>query len=212
MTIIAIGGEKGGVGKTCLSVNIASVLAGQGRKVALVDTDARPSALAWLGERALALPRIHGAFDPHRVRPQRATGFDDLIIDAGAGDTEVFRDAMQVADLLLSPFRPAQFDVWKAKFVAERIGIARERNKRLRAFAVVNAAPTGHHRRDAAVEARRALLTFRGAWRVADTIVWDRAAWVETQKTGLGVAEHGARGRRARAELYALMGEMGLAA
>lgn len=209
MTIIAIGGEKGGVGKTCLSINIASWLSHRSPSVGLLDTDAKPNALAWLGERPLDLPRIHGACEGHRVRPDFLGRFEHVVIDAGAGDTEVLRTAMEVADILISPFRPAQLDVWKAKPVVERIVQAKEKNRRLRAFAVVNAAPTRADRLDEGTKALDALRTFRG-WKVGP-VIRDLKAFVVTQGDGISVYEHGKRGREARGDLDALLSTVGLA-
>jgi chromosome partitioning protein len=45
--IIGVLNQKGGVGKTTLSVNMAAVYAQQGRRVLLVDADPQGSAMAW---------------------------------------------------------------------------------------------------------------------------------------------------------------------
>ena len=66
--IIGVLSQKGGVGKTTLSLNIASHYAGQGRKVLLVDADPQGSALAWSSARDLP-PPLPGRRDGEAVAP-----------------------------------------------------------------------------------------------------------------------------------------------
>ena len=50
MRVVALGGGKGGVGKTFLSANLAAALAAQGLSVVALDTDLEGANLhTWLG-------------------------------------------------------------------------------------------------------------------------------------------------------------------
>lgn len=51
MSIILIGGEKGGTGKTTLAVNMAATRAKAGYDVLVVDTDPQASASYWTAAR-----------------------------------------------------------------------------------------------------------------------------------------------------------------
>ncbi|MBK8536321.1 MAG: AAA family ATPase [Candidatus Competibacteraceae bacterium] len=91
MSIILIGGEKGGTGKTTLAVNLAALRALQGRDVLLIDTDIQASASYWAQTRDEAgiQPRVaciqkFGKGLQTEVR-DLAKRYQDIVIDAGAG-------------------------------------------------------------------------------------------------------------------------------
>ena len=97
MSIILIGGEKGGTGKTTLAVNLAARRALQGRDVLVIDTDIQASASYWAQTRdeTAVTPRVaciqkFGKGLQTEVR-DLATRYQDLVIDAGGRDSVELR-------------------------------------------------------------------------------------------------------------------------
>lgn len=105
MTILAIGNQKGGVGKTSTTVNLASVYVRRhGKRVLLVDLDGQANASRWLG----AQDETHALFTSLTENgaplpsPQPAEGLEGLeVLPASAA---LFRtDAAMAAAGLLAP-------------------------------------------------------------------------------------------------------------
>jgi chromosome partitioning protein len=121
MPVIALLNQKGGVGKTTLSIHIAAALAATG-KVLLVDADPQGSALDWSAQRsAPPLFPVIGLPKPtlHREMPTISQGYDWVIIDGPPRVNDLARSAIAASDLVLIPVQPSPFDVWAAQDIID---------------------------------------------------------------------------------------------
>lgn len=116
--IIGVLNQKGGVGKTTLSVNLAAALTFQSRRVLLIDADPQGSALDWGVARedeplfsVVGLPRA----TIHRDIEKIGQGYDDIVIDGPPRVTELARSCIMAADLVLIPVQPSPYDVWASE-------------------------------------------------------------------------------------------------
>jgi len=122
MKVISIQSQKGGAGKTTLTVHLASAAVVRGLSVRVLDADEQKSALLWASMRTSKTPQVIYV-EPTKVRAgierARADGVDLVIIDSppNAGPDAV--DIAAQADLVLIPCRPGLFDVSAARRTIE---------------------------------------------------------------------------------------------
>jgi chromosome partitioning protein len=120
--IISLLNQKGGVGKTTLSIHIASGLSERGHSVLLVDADPQGSSLDWASNRQLepifpviGIPKSN----LHKEIPMHAQRYDDIIIDGPPRVNELARSAIMASDLVLIPVQPSPYDIWAAKEIVD---------------------------------------------------------------------------------------------
>jgi chromosome partitioning protein len=126
--IVALLNQKGGVGKTTLSVHLATALAQRGSRVLLVDADPQHSALDWQEARqAEPLIPVVGlpTKDLYRQIRQHVPNYDHIIIDGPPRVNELARAAIIASDLVLIPITPSPYDVWAANEIVTLLNEAR---------------------------------------------------------------------------------------
>ena len=139
--IIGLLNQKGGVGKTTLSVNLAASLAHAGARVLLLDVDPQGSALDWAAARegkplfpVVGLPRA----TVHKEIDQIGKDYDHIIIDGPPRVTDLARSAIMASDLILIPVQPSPYDIWAADEVVKLIEEAGIYKEKLKSAFVVN--------------------------------------------------------------------------
>lgn len=118
MSIFVIGNSKGGVGKSTLTVQIGLGRAQQGKDVLVVNSDRQSSSSKAIDRRDAAglTPSVTLVAYPEgeQLRTQvlrQLDKYDDIIIDAGGRDSSAFRHAMMIADVMLVPIAPGNFEL-----------------------------------------------------------------------------------------------------
>ena len=139
--VIGVLNQKGGVGKTTLSVNLAAQFAKEGARVLLIDADPQGSALDWAAARqkdslfsVVGLPRA----TIHKEISQVGQGYDVIFIDGPPRVTELARSAIMASDLILIPVQPSPYDIWAADEVVKLISEARIYKENIKSAFIVN--------------------------------------------------------------------------
>lgn len=141
MSVLAVVSNKGGTGKTTLSLNLA---AGLNRRVsvAIVDADPQQSAYQWRligAERAGLPPVIAAAFGLEQTVRGLCEVHEHIVIDCPPSiKTPQTEQALAIADVALIPLQPSPMDLWATSHIARTIERLRGTNPRLRPLLVMS--------------------------------------------------------------------------
>ncbi len=139
--IYSVMNQKGGVGKTTLSLALAACLARTGSRVLLIDADPQGSALDWAAAREREpLFSVVGFPRPsiHKEIGQIGKGYDHIVIDGPPRVTDLARSAIMASDCVVIPVQPSPYDIWAAEEVVKLIDEARVYKDKLKSAFVVN--------------------------------------------------------------------------
>jgi len=139
--IISFQNQKGGVGKTTLSINVAAALALTGLRVLIVDSDPQGSVRDWASVREDTPPfHVIGMDRPtiHRDLPAMTENYDHIIIDAPPRVSELARSAILASDCVVIPVQPSPYDVWAAKEIVAIINEAAVFKENIKSVFVIN--------------------------------------------------------------------------
>lgn len=140
--VFAVSNQKGGTGKTTLSMNLAAGLATRGRTL-IVDADPQGSAGQWAGlapdQRPFPLSVITVAGNLAREINRFRQDYQYVVIDCPPTlETETTRQAMSASDTILIPVQPSPIDLWASVRLASTIEQIKQGKPQLQAFIVLN--------------------------------------------------------------------------
>jgi chromosome partitioning protein len=139
MKTVAVISQKGGSGKTTLAIHLAVAAMQAGQKTALIDLDPQASATKWADKRKASEPAVVSA-QASRLRAvmeaARENGAALVVIDTPPHSEQNALAAARVADLILTPSRPAILDL---ETVGDTIDLAKLADKQ--ATVVFNSVP-----------------------------------------------------------------------
>ncbi|QOH70897.1 ParA family protein [Pseudomonas putida] len=140
---IVIHNDKGGVGKSTLSINIAFAIHQMaGLKVQLVDTDPQKTSMAFMDARLLAGDKsIKYVARDTAVKAnyfEERESFESIVFDTQGADSPAGRETMQIADFLIIPINASGFVVNKLEKMLEKAVLNKYNNEEQKTFIVFN--------------------------------------------------------------------------
>jgi chromosome partitioning protein len=144
--IIAVVNQKGGSGKTTLSMQLAGSIARRGKKVLVVDADPQGTATRWAASAdddnpfpASVVGLSAANAKVHREVKKFVEDYDCIIIDCPpAADSPVPQSSLLIADLALVPIIPSPLDMWAAVGIRQIIQNVGDVNESLQSRLVLN--------------------------------------------------------------------------
>jgi chromosome partitioning protein len=209
MPVIALLNQKGGVGKTTLSVHIATALAAgtepERHTVLLIDADPQGSALDWAAQRtAPARFPVIGLPKPtlHREMPSLGQGYEWVIIDGPPRVGDLARSAIAASDLVIIPVQPSPYDVWAAQDIVDIINECLIHKPQLQSRFLINRLFSNT---TLGGEVADALASFEIP--VLKTAIRNRTEYAKSAKAGLTALESDPSSQAAK-EIHALIQEV----
>lgn len=215
--ILLVAHEKGGVGKSSVAVNFAATAVAEGIQTLLLDADSTKSATTWVGIRAedqiepnIPLVSVAEMGDAAVLKTlaDLSSKYDLLILDVGARSYDTMLRASLLADIVIVPVSPGQFEAEStvALFEAFRGIDTRHKSGRVPAHVVLTKLST-NARSSEESDLRE---YFKDAQiPVMDAVLRDRKAWRDSSRTGRALHELKGRdaSKQATAEMRAVYDE-----
>lgn len=123
--VITIAQQKGGAGKTTLTVNLAVGLAALGHKVAVIDTDPQGSLGRWFMTRRELMPdpgiefSTSSAWGVEYEAGKLADAYDFVLVDTPPKADSDLRPALRKATLVIVPVATSHVDLWATESVLD---------------------------------------------------------------------------------------------
>ena len=123
MPIVAILNQKGGVGKTTITVNLARALQEKYNNVLVIDSDTQGSARDWHAASNGELLKVIGLDRPTLDKDIRlfSESYQWIIIDGSPHLENMAVSAIKCADIVLVPVQPSPYDIWASEDLIDLI-------------------------------------------------------------------------------------------
>lgn len=192
--IIVIGGEKGGVGKSTITTNVAVEMVSQGARLMLIDSDPQKTSLNWIDRRNELNPtfsKIFGVSKEGNVREiikELSINYDIILLDASGRDSKSLRTALTICDKFYCPIKPSQADLETLPHVCELISASSDINDKLKSYAIISMASPNYRTNDH-TEASSSINDLNNYLKLSKSVIMERKVYKDALLQGKGVTE-----------------------
>ena len=217
--IFAVANQKGGVGKTTITMNLAGAVCDQFNRngqedaeyrVLVIDADPQNTSSRSAGVAKVELPfsviSLAGRVDMGREILKLAAGYDVVIIDCPpAKEGTATEQAMRVADFVLIPLDAAAADLWSTAGMIQEFSNLAGASDPNKAAILFNRA----NKRLKSFGRTKKVLTKESPFRILETVIPHREVYRTCMATGTTVftVKGERRAKEAQEEIHAVLEE-----
>ena len=211
--IVSFVSYKGGVGKSCMSRNLAVYLTQNDYEVCIIDSDESQATAKWYGRRTGEdiKPYVHvvGMTESKGLRSMvknQYEKYDIIIIDSPPSDEKISRIIMKASNLILIPITPTGNDDLDS--VAEMLELYQEIQEdigqKIPAYFIINRFDSSPVYQKLFIEELKGIAKEYNIKVLEPYIKYRPAIYGEISMYGKGVTEHGRKNSKAQIEFKEL--------
>jgi chromosome partitioning protein len=192
--VILIGGEKGGVGKSTITTNVAVQFSKMGAEVIIIDADPQKTSVNWSdrrnqkSENYKKISCVSKEGDIKQTVKDFASKYDIVLIDVGGKDSLSLRSGLGIADKFFCPARASQADLETLEHIYKLVLEAKCFNEFLVSRTLISCAPTNPVINEVN-DAKDFLSSYIDDLSLCQTFISDRKVYRDALIEGLGVIE-----------------------
>lgn len=182
--VIVIGGEKGGTGKTTISVNLAIMRALMGHDMLFIDADKQRSGAKFFDRRngsgvkpEITCVNILGKHLNSEL-DRLSTKYESIIVDVGGRDSVELRSSLVAKSVThwYSPIQPSEFDMDTLETIEELSELSQSYNPDLETHIILNSCST-HAQIKTTCEAKNVILESFPTLNICNTTIGHRVSF-----------------------------------